>query len=228
MKILVVEDEHRIATYIKKGLEMKANVVDVVYDGETGLDMAGSEAYDVIVLDRMLPKIDGVEICRRLRNDDNHTPILLLTAKTQVEDRVEGLEAGADDYLGKPFAFSELLARVKALARRPRTATAVVLEAGTLSLNINTSEVKRAGKNIKLTKKEFALLEYLLRHKGQTLTAEQITEQVWPYDSEVLPNTAQVYIGYLRTKIDKHFPKEIPVIQTIRGFGYKLSGNGPP
>lgn len=222
MKILVVEDEHRIATYIKKGLELKAYVVDVVYDGEAGVDLASDESYNVIILDRMLPKLDGLEVCRKLRAMNNHTPVLLLTAKTLIEDRVEGLDAGADDYLGKPFAFSELLARVKALTRRPQSAQALILKAGSLSMDMTANEVKRAGKTVRFSKKEYALLEFFLRHPNQTLSAEQLTEQVWSYDSEVLPNTAQVYVGYLRKKIDGAFPQEKPLIQTVRGFGYKL------
>ena len=158
MKILVVEDDHRIATYIKKGLEIKNYVVDLAFDGETGFDMASEGKYEVIILDRMLPKMDGVEICKKLRETKVHTPILMLTAKTQIEDRVEGLESGADDYLGKPFAFAELLARVKALARRPNSAATEILQVANLTLNTANFEVKRDGKLIGLSKKEFILL----------------------------------------------------------------------
>ncbi|MCA9373469.1 response regulator transcription factor [Candidatus Woesebacteria bacterium] len=221
MKILLVEDEHRIANNIKKGLELKNHVVDVAYDGESGYDFASSESYDVIILDRMLPKLDGIEITKRLRNEQNHTPILLLTAKTQVEDRVEGLEAGADDYLGKPFAFTELLARVRALGRRPQTRESAVITVDDLQINTSSYQVSRAGKPIELSKKEFALLEFFARHQGQVLSAEQIIQQVWEYDSDVLPNTAQVYIGYLRNKIDGKTHKK-PLIKTIRGFGYSF------
>lgn len=224
MKILVVEDEHRIANYVKKGLELKNHVVDVVYDGEMGYDLASTEEYDVVVLDRMLPKLDGVSVCKALREEGNHTPVLMLTAKTQVEERVEGLDSGADDYLGKPFAFVELLARINALGRRPKQAIEKVLKVDNLELNTGNYEVKRAGKVVSLSKKEYALLEYLMRHKNQTLTTDQITQQVWTYESDVLPNTTQVYIGYLRNKIDRAFPKEKPLIKTVRGFGYKIEG----
>lgn len=222
MKILVVEDEHRIASYIKRGLEVKSYVVDIAYDGEQGFDLASEEKYDVIILDRMLPGMSGIEICRQIRKEGNHTPVLMLTAKTQVEDRVDGLEAGADDYLGKPFAFSELLARIRALSRRPRQQVNDVLTTDSLQLNMKSFQVKRAGKVVPLSKKEFALLEFLMRHEGQVLSKDQLTEQVWSYESDVLPNTAQVYIGYLRNKIDRNFPKEKSLIHTVRGFGYKF------
>lgn len=223
MKVLVVEDEQRIADYIKKGLELKSYIVDVSYNGEDGLAMAASENYDVIVLDRMLPQIDGLEICRQLRKQDNNTPILMLTAKTTVDDRVEGLDSGADDYLGKPFAFVELIARIKALARRPQDKiTTTKLSSHGLTLDTKNYEVVRSGEIINLSKKEYALLEFMLRHQGQIFNAEQLAQQVWSYDSDVLANTAQVYIGYLRKKIDKAFPQEKPLIKTVRGFGYKL------
>lgn len=221
MKILVVEDEHRIATYIKKGLEMKSHVVDVAFDGESGYDFASTENYDVIILDRMLPKLDGIAIIRRLRAEHNHVPILLLTAKTEVEDRVEGLESGADDYLGKPFAFTELLARVRALGRRPKARESTILKVADLTIDTTNFQISRANQSIRLSKKEFALLEFLARHKGQVLSIDQIIQQVWEYDSDVLPNTAQVYIGYLRKKIDQPF-KSSPLIKTIRGFGYQF------
>ncbi len=221
MKLLVVEDEHRIATYIKKGLEMKSHVVDLAYDGEVGYDLASSEKYDVIILDRMLPKLDGVAVILKLREKNNHVPILLLTAKTQVEERVEGLEAGADDYLGKPFAFAELLARVRALGRRPKARESTIITTADLTINTSNFQVSRAKQPINLSKKEFTLLEFLARHKGQVLSIDQITQQVWEYDSDVLPNTAQVYIGYLRKKIDQPFTSA-PLIKTVRGFGYQF------
>lgn len=226
MRILVVEDEHKIANAIKKGLEQESFAVDVAYDGEYGFDLAATEDYDVIILDLMLPKMNGVELCKKLRQKENvHTPILMLTAKGQLDDKVNGLNAGADDYLVKPFAFAELLARIKALTRRPKKSLETVLKIGDLSLNALTYEVKRAGKEIQLSKKEYALLEYLLRHKGKILTKDQIINQVWDYDSDVLPNTVEVYIGYLRNKINKPFKNKLPLIQTIRGFGYKIYEN---
>lgn len=222
MKILVVEDEHRIAAYIKKGLELKNYVVDLAHDGQDGFDLASSEKYEVIVLDLMLPSLDGLSICKKLREENNHTPILMLTAKSQISDKVVGLDSGADDYLAKPFAFAELLSRIRALSRRPVKLEKNVLKVDDLELDTVQFRVTRSGKVIKLSKKEFALLEFLMRHKGKILSAEQITEQVWSYDSDVLPNTAQVYIGYLRTKVDKNFPKHKPLINNVRGFGYKI------
>jgi len=223
MRILVVEDEHKIANAIKKGLEQESFAVDVAYDGESGYDLAVTEDYDVIVLDLLLPGIDGMEICRKLRADKIHTPILILTAKGQLEDKVKGLNAGADDYLVKPFAFAELLARIRALIRRPKEAMATVLTYEDLSLNTLTFEVKRGDQLIKLSNKEFSLLEYLLRRPGRIFTKEQIIGHVWNYDADILPNTVEVYIGYLRNKIDRPFPKKPPLIHTVRGFGYKIS-----
>ncbi len=219
---MVVEDEHKIANSIKKGLEQEAYAVDAAYDGESGFDLALNEDYDVIILDLMLPKLDGIEVCKQLRANQVHTPILMLTAKGQLNDKVEGLNAGADDYLVKPFAFAELLARVKALTRRPRNSIGSVLTVEDLSLDTLTFEVKRANKPIELSKKEFALLEYLLRNQGRTLTKDQIINHVWDYDADVLPNTVEVYIGYLRNKIDRPFKDKPPLIHTVRGFGYKI------
>jgi len=222
MRILIIEDEHKIANSIKKGLEQETYAVDVAYDGEKGFDLASTEEFDLIVLDLMLPKIDGITICKRLRGEGIHVPILMLTAKGQIEDRVNGLNCGADDYLTKPFSFLELLARIKALTRRPKQVIDPILKVGDLSLNTINYEVKRLGKSIKLSKKEFALLEYLIRHREKIMTKDQIINHVWEYDSDVLPNTVEVYVGYLRNKIDKPFKKEKPLIQTLRGFGYKI------
>ena len=222
MKILVVEDEHLIATSIKKGLEQEHYVVDLAFDGEEGLDLASSGDYDLVLLDLMLPKMDGLKVCRQLRKDEIHTPILMLTAKSQLEDKVVGIDSGADDYLTKPFAFEELLARVRALARRPQnTATAEILKVGDLSLNISTYEVLRNGKNISLSSKEYSLLECLMRHAGQILSKDQLIQHVWSYESDILPNTVEVYIRNLRLKIDKNYSQKL--IKTIRCFGYKIS-----
>lgn len=215
MRILVVEDEHKIANSIKKGLEQELYAVDISYDGEEGYDLASSENYDLIILDLMLPKLSGIEICKKLRGEKIHTPILILTAKGLVNDKVEGLDAGADDYLTKPFAFEELLARVRALVRRPQKTQGSILTIENLSLNTAIYEVQRGGKNIQLSGKEYALLEYLLRHPNQILTKDQIISHVWDYDADILPNTVEVYIGYLRNKIGKD------LIKTVRGFGYK-------
>lgn len=222
MRILTVEDEHKIANSIKKGLEQESYAVDIAFTGNEGYDMASTEDYDLIILDLLLPGIDGIEICKRLREQNIHTPVLMLTAKGQISDKVTGLDAGADDYLTKPFAFEELLARIRALTRRPHNSIGTTLSEDELTLNTLSFDVKRAGKHIQLSNKEFALLEYLLRHKNQTLTKEQIINHVWSYDADILPNTVEVYIGYLRNKIDKPFPDNKPLIHTIRGFGYKL------
>jgi len=222
MKVLIVEDEHKIANSIRQGLLQENFTVDVAYDGIEGYDLAISEEYDVIVLDRLLPGMEGLEICQKLREQKNHTPVLILTAKGQIADRVEGLEKGADDYLIKPFAFEELLARIKALARRPKKTFETILKLSNLSLNTKTYEVKRGKTIIQLSNKEFVLLEYLLRHPREILTKDQIINHVWNYDSNVLPNTIEVYIGYLRNKIDKPFKKSPKLIHTVRGFGYKI------
>ncbi|MDO8610880.1 MAG: response regulator transcription factor [bacterium] len=223
MRILIIEDEHKIANSIKKGLEQESYAVDVRYEGNEGYDLASTEDYNLIILDRMLPNMDGVSICEKLRKEHIHTPILMLTAKGQIEDRVKGLNSGADDYLVKPFAFEELLARIKALSRRPKNTLNAILKIADLTLNTITFEVKRSEKSIHLSSKEFALLEYLMEHENIILTKDQIIGHVWNYDSDVLPNTIEVYIGYLRNKIDKPFYNQKPLIQTIRGFGYKIS-----
>lgn len=222
MRILVVEDEHKIANSLKRGLEQENFTVDVSYDGEEGFDLASSEPYDVIVLDRLLPGLEGAELAKKLRAQKIHTPIIILTAKGQIKDRVEGLDAGADDYLIKPFAFEELLARIRALTRRPKQTIDETLTVSDLKLNTKTYEVARADKKINLSAREFALLEYLMRHPNQILSKEQIISHVWNYESDILPNTIEVYIGYLRGKIDKG--EKLKLIQTIRGFGYKIEG----
>lgn len=221
MRILVVEDEHKIANALKKGLEQESYAVDVEYDGEDGLNSALTGEYDLIILDRMLPGMEGVEVCTRIRQKNIHCPIIMLTAKDQIKDRVTGLNSGADDYLIKPFAFEELLARVKALLRRPKDSTGTVLKLKNLSLNTVTFEVKRGGKVIQLSSKEYALLYYLLRNQDRILSKDTIISHVWDFDADVLPNTVEVYMGYLRNKIDKPFDGP-NLIQTVRGFGYKL------
>jgi len=222
MKLLIIEDEHKIANSLKKGFDQEGFTVKVAYDGLDGLDMAIEDSYDVLILDRMLPGMDGMEICSKLREKGNHIPILMLTAKGQLYEKVEGLNSGADDYLTKPFAFEELLARVRALSRRPRKALASVLSFDDLTLDTVTYTVQRLGQEIKLTSKEFSLLEYLLRHQGQTVSKDQIISHVWDYDSDILPNTVEAFIKSLRSKIDKPFPNSSPLIHTIRGFGYRL------
>lgn len=223
MRILVIEDEHRIAQSIKKGLELEKMVVDITFDGINGFDQAINEEYDLIVLDLMLPGMSGWEICSQLRKNKKETPILMLTAKGQVEDKIEGFSRGADDYLTKPFAFEELVARIRALTRRPKKIVEEILTIEDLTLNKDSFEVKRNHKIIKLSSKEFALLEFLMRHSGQILSKTQIINHVWNYETDILPNTVEVYIRNLRNKIDKDF--SYPLIQTIRGFGYKISKN---
>ncbi len=216
MRILVVEDEHKIANSIKKGLEQEGFAVDVTYNGGDGYDLALSENYGVIILDLMLPGMNGMEICKKLRSEENHTPILILTAKGELSDKVEGLNSGADDYLVKPFAFAELLARIKALTRRPKENIGTKLISGDLVLDTVTYIVKKGDEEIILSKKEFSLLEYLLRHKGELVTKESLIGNIWDYEADILPNTVEVFIGYLRNKIGKD------MIKTIRGFGYKI------
>lgn len=220
MRILIIEDDHKIANSVRKGLQNQSYAVDVCYDGLEGLNTAKNTDYDLIILDRMLPSMDGLDILTTLRKDNNHTPVLLLTAKDHVLERAAGLNAGADDYLVKPFAFVELIARVRALLRRPQQTQDIKLTYRDVVLDPDTFTVTRAGKQIVLSQKEFALLEYLMNNPGRVLSKEAIMEHVWDYDSDILPNTIEVYIGYLRTKIDKPFIKSPALIHTRRGFGY--------
>ena len=222
MRILIIEDEHKIANAIKQGLEQEKYVVDAAYDGEKGYDLALTEEYDLIILDLLLPEMDGVTLCKKLREEKNHTPVLMLTARGQLNDKVEGLNSGADDYLLKPFAFEELLARIRALTRRPSKIINSKLSIKDLMLDTESFVVERDGKKIQLSAKEFSLLEYLMRNANKTLKKEQIINHVWNYDSDILPNTLEVFIGYLRNKIDRPFKTKNPLIHTIRGFGYKI------
>ncbi len=217
MHLLVIEDEKKIADSLKKGFCAEGFVVDVAYDGAEGYDLALSEDYDVIVLDLMLPSMDGMEICKTLRTENVQTPIIMLTARGEIEDRVEGLNLGADDYLSKPFSFEELLARVRALSRRPKESVGTVLTVGELVLDTVKMEVKKGGRKIKLSRKEFALLEYLMRNKGRVVTRGQIIRGVWDFDSNILPNTVEAFVRNLRRKVGKK------TIITVRGFGYKMS-----
>lgn len=224
MRILLVEDEHKIARALKRALEQESYAVDIAFDGDEGYAMATTEPYDTAIIDRMLPgSYDGIAIVKAMRDAKIHTPVLLLTALASVKDRTEGLDSGADDYLVKPFALEELLARVRALLRRPKEQQSTTLTSGDLSLNTITYEVKRGDKRIQLTGKEFALLEYLLRNQDRPLPKELIIAHVWDYDADILPNTVEVYIKYLRAKIDQGF--DTPLIHTVRGFGYRLSAS---
>lgn len=222
MKVLLVEDEHRIAQSIKKGLEQERFIVDVAFTGNDGYDLASTEEYDVILLDWMLPDMDGKIITSKLRQQQIQTPIIMLTAKGQVHDKVEGLDSGVDDYVTKPFSFEELLARMRAIARRPKQLTSTDVIAGDLYLDPVAFQVKRGDQEIHLSQKEFSLLNYLMRHANQIVTKEQLISQVWDYDADILPNTVEAYIKNLRKKIDVPFPDQPPHIKTLRGFGYKL------
>lgn len=223
MRILVIEDEPKIAAAVKQGLELKGFAVDMVHNADDGLSYASDPSYDAIVLDRMLPgSMDGVELCQKLRSDGIGTPVIMLTARGTIGDKVAGLNSGADDYLVKPFSFDELTARVRALLRRPKEQVGTDLTVDDLHLNTLTYEVRRGDTSVKLSSKEFTLLEYLMHHSGQVITKDMIINHVWDEDADILPNTVEVYIGYLRNKIDRPFPKAKPLIQTMRGFGYKL------
>ena len=222
MRILVIEDEHKIAKALKKALEQEHYAVDVSFDGDDGYAMATTEPYDAMIVDRMLPgDHDGIAIIKAMRSKNITTPVLLLTALGRIEDKTDGLDSGADDYLVKPFALEELLARVRALLRRPVNQQSTVLDADDLSLDTTKRSVKRGNQEIKLTSKEFGLLEYLLRNKNRPISKNTIMQHVWDYDADILPNTIEVYIKYLRAKIDKPF-KGKGLIKTVRGFGYKI------
>ncbi len=224
MRILVIEDDAKIARAVKKGLEQEAFAVDVAFDYDEGQGLALTQDYDLLIVDRMLPgHLDGVDIVREVRDAGMEVPVLMLTAKDKVPDRVEGLNSGADDYLVKPFAFEELLARVRALMRRPRENLGEVLKVADLVMDTGKLQVKRAGVKIPLSKKEYSLLEYLMRNQDLVVTKENIIAHVWDYDADVLPNTVEVYIGYLRNKVDKPFRGK-KLIHTVRGFGYRLGG----
>lgn len=216
MKLLVIEDEKKIADSLKKGLEQEYFSVDVLYHGEEGYDLASSEDYDAIILDVMLPGKSGFEISRELRDLGINTPILMLTARSETEDKIRGLSCGADDYLAKPFSFEELLARIRALLRRPPIIKDSIMTYGNILINRDKHEVKIDGKSIELSKKEYLLLEYLLNHEGKYVSKDKIISDVWEFEDNVLPNTVEVYIGYLRKKIGRN------KILTSRGFGYKI------
>jgi len=221
MKVLVVEDEVKIANSIKAGLEGEKFVVDLSLTGLEAYDLASVEEYDIILLDWLLPGMSGYELCRKLRQVNISTPILMLTAKGQVNDKVDALNAGADDYLTKPFDFSELIARMKALVRRPKNVLPKVLKYAGLEIDTDAFIVKRNGQSINLSAKEFSLLQLLMQNHGRVLTKELIINKLWDFDADVLPNTVEVFIKHLREKVDKPFPGK-SLIQTVRGFGYTL------
>jgi len=224
MRVLIVEDEVKMASLIRRGLRDDGMAADVAIKGEDALWMAGATDYDVIVLDVMLPGLDGFEVCRRLREDGVWAPVLMLTARDAVEDRVEGLDTGADDYLTKPFSFAELAARLRALARRGPVERPAVLQLADLQLDPSTKRVRRANTDISLSAKEFALLETLMRRPGQVLDRFQLLEHAWDYEYENRSNVVDVYMRYLREKIDRPFGVES--IETVRGSGYRMRSDG--
>ena len=220
MRILIVEDEKKVAAFIKKGLEEETYAVDIAIDGEEGLHLGEQNQYDLIILDLMLPKINGLEILSILRSKKIETPILLLTAKDSVDDKVEGLNQGADDYLTKPFAFSELLARIRVLLRRGKAETKTTLEIADLKLNLVSHKVNRGNEEIELTGKEYSLLEYFMRNQEKVLTRTMIAEHVWDYNFDTFTNVIDVYVNHLRKKIDKNFSTKL--LHTLRGVGYVM------
>jgi DNA-binding response OmpR family regulator len=223
MRVLVVEDERKVGSFIKRALEEESYAVDLCEDGAQGLDLALSGSYDVIVIDLMLPNLPGLEILRRIRKEKIHTPVLILTAQSKVDQKVKGLDAGADDYLTKPFAIDELVARVRVLLRRGTAESTGVLQVDDLILNPATREVTREGQRIDLTVKEYALLEYFMRHVGRVLTRPMISEHVWDQDFDTFTNVIDVYVNYLRNKIDRGRSRKL--IHTIRGSGYMLKAD---
>jgi two-component system, OmpR family, response regulator len=224
MRILVIEDDMEAAAYMTKGLKENGAVVDHMANGRDGLLMAASGVYDVIIMDRMLPGVDGLTILKTLRSSGNSTPVLILSALGDVEDRVVGLKAGGDDYLAKPYAFAELVARLEALMRRRRKgAPEPVLKVGDLEMDLISRSVKRAGRSIELQPKEFALLEQLMRHAGNVVTRTMLLENVWDYSFDPQTNVIDVHISRLRQKIDKGFNK--PLLHTVRGSGYCIRDN---
>ena len=220
MRILIVEDEKKVAGFIKKGLTEELYAVDVACDGEEGLYFAEQNQYDLIILDIMLPKIDGIDVLGQLRKKKVPTPILLLTAKDSVEDKVNGLNKGADDYLTKPFAFSELLARVRVLMRRGKADTKTVLQIADLTLDLMSHKIRRKDEEIELTGKEYSLLEYFMRNPEKVLTRTMIAEHVWDYNFDTFTNVIDVYVNHLRKKIDKNHSKKL--LHTLRGVGYMM------
>jgi two-component system OmpR family response regulator len=220
MRILLVEDEIKMARAIRRGLEAEGYAVDIVADGEEAVFQGTENDYDALVLDVMLPGLDGYEVCHALRTRGRWPPVLMLTARDAVEDRIRGLDVGADDYLVKPFAFGELLARLRALIRRGPRERPTVLEVDDVTLDPAGHRVTRAGQGVELSSREFALLEYLMHHPGSVLTRRQILEHVWDYNYDGLSNVVDVYVGYLRKKLERPFGR--PLIHTIRGVGYAI------
>ena len=223
MRVLLVEDEEKVASFIQNGLREEGYAVDVAYNGQDGLDMAESNDYDLIVLDLMLPGRSGLDVLERLREEHIFTPVLVLTAKDSIQDKVRGLDSGCDDYLTKPFSFDELLARIRALFRRCQDQPTAKLSVDDLVLNPVSRKVTRDGKRIDLTAKEYALLDYLMRNAGRVLSRAQIAEHVWDLDFDTFTNIIDVHINHLRRKVDDGFDKKL--IRTVRGMGYSIESN---
>jgi DNA-binding response OmpR family regulator len=225
MRLLLIEDEQRLSEVIKQNLTEANYALDQAFDGEEGLYLAQSEDYDAIILDLMLPKLSGIEVCQELRQQHITTPILMLTAKSQLDDKLAGLDAGADDYLTKPFELAELRARIHALLRRSHQQLEQIITIGDLEFNASQMSIKRSGEPIKLTPKEFAILEFLVRHRDEVVTRTQIIEHVWDYNFDSMSNVVDVFMANLRKKVDGHAKNKL--IHTIHGLGYKLSTEEP-
>ncbi len=226
MRLLLIEDETKVAEFVARGLRAERFAVDVSRDGEAGWEMASTYQYDLVILDLMLPKLSGIDVLRRIRRQSSHVPVLVLTARDGTAEKVENFEAGADDYLTKPFAFAELLVRVKALLRRGATDRSSVLRVGDLELDRLTQQVRRAGRRIDLTAKEYGLLEYLVANAGRVLSRTMIIEHVWDESFEGLTNIVDVYVRHLRSKVD--VPHANKLIRTVRGVGYSVSDEPEP
>ncbi len=223
MRILVAEDDRPVASFLKKGLEAEHYAVDIVPDGQEALYMAEEYDYDLLLLDLVLPKMDGLQVLRQIRTRKKHLPVLVLTGRTRVEDRVKGLDLGADDYMIKPFAFRELTARVRALLRRGSPPTNFTLQVDDLTMNLVQRAVRRGERKIELTPKEFALLEYLIRNQGRAVSRPMIIEHVWNFSFDTMTNVVDVYINYLRKKVDEGFEQKL--IHTVRGVGYQIGNS---
>lgn len=220
MKILVAEDNLKLAAAIKSALESQHYAVDIVNNGVDALDFAITEDYNVIILDIMMPQMDGLKVCQKLRQEKISTPVLMLTAKSQVSDKVTGLDTGADDYMAKPFSFDELFSRIRALTRRNSNDKDPISTVANLKIDPRSFKVTREKKDIKLSAKEFSILEYLIKNKGKVVSKDQIISNVWNFDADILPTTVEVHIKNLREKVDNSFGKKL--IKTVRGFGYKI------
>jgi DNA-binding response OmpR family regulator len=223
MKLLLVEDEKKVASFIKKGLEEEYYTVDAAYDGKEGLRLATIEEYDLIILDLMIPYIDGISLLKEIRKENTKVPVLILTAKTVVDNKVEGLDSGADDYLTKPFAFNELIARIRALLRRSSFSSEKILKAGDLEIDTESHKVKRNGNEIMLTPKEYSILEYLTRNKNRIISRTKLIEHVYDYHFDSDTNVIDVHINKLRNKIDRNSEKQL--LCTVRGIGYMIKNN---